>query len=196
MAVNDIYQVNMVGRLHGQQTINVFHYIETTTPAGSAEAALAQGFGAGVASEVKNAASVEWELEKISVQQIRPLPPLLPVEDASAAGPGAVAGESLPTSVAAVVTKRTGLAGRAYRGRSYFAGVPQSQEVDSQLSSAALLLWQDVADQMAQPISVAPSGAFDPIVYHRALGTGNVIVSGLARPVLRNQRRRQVGKGV
>lgn len=195
MAIGDIYQVNIVGRLHGQTTINTFHYAENQVGAGSAEAALLTLFNAGVVSELKNACSAEWELITTTAQQIRPLPPLLPVDDNTAAGPGAVAGESLPTSVAVVVTKRTGFAGRAFRGRCYFAGVPVSQEVDSQISTAALLLWGDVASEMSQTLADS-TWNFSPIVYHRLSGTGTIIQNCLERQILRNQRRRQVGKGI
>lgn len=195
MAVNDIYQVNMVGKVHGQTTINTFHYIETATGAGSAEGTLATALNSGLVAAVKGAASNEWAFEKLVIQQIRPLPPLLAFEDPTAAGAGMQFAESLPSSVAVVVTKRTGLAGRANRGRCYFAGVAATHEVDSKLSTVGLGLWTLVATEMSDNI-VSGAFTFDPIVYHRAAGSGTAILSAIARDILRNQRRRQVGKGV
>lgn len=43
-------------------------------------------------------------------------------QSAAAAVPGTGAGNPLPNEVAAVVTLRTALAGRRYRGRAYFSG--------------------------------------------------------------------------
>ena len=43
-------------------------------------------------------------------------------QSAAAAVPGTGAGNPLPNEVAAVVTLRTALAGRSYRGRAYFSG--------------------------------------------------------------------------
>ena len=194
MAVNDIYQANIVGTVHGQMTVNTLHYQESITGSTNAVVALTAALQAGIIAALLDATSAEWNFDKLTVQKILPLPPLLGFEDDTNTGPGLVAGESLPSSVAVVCSKRTSLAGRAFRGRCYFAGVPASHEIDSQLTSAALILWQQVADDMAAPLS-GGGFTFNPIVFHRDSGTGTVITSGVARQVLRNQRRRQVGKG-
>lgn len=195
MAVNDIFQINMIGQLHGQATVNTFHYRVSVQGTGDAEPVLLPAFHTAVGAKVKIACSNEWSLVRTTVQKIRPLPPRLALETVAGAGPGALFQESMPTSIAVVVSKRTILAGRAYRGRCYFAGISAAHEIDSQLTTAGALVWDDVATGMETSL-IASGYTFVPVVFHRGDGTSTDIISSLVRLPFRNQRRRQVGKGI
>jgi len=195
MAVGDIHQVTVVQELHSQTVLNVFHYRITAVGVGNADANLLAAFLAGPWTQMKTALSDELEFVKNISQRILPSPPLVGVDDPTASGNGDVAGGSLPTSVAAVVTKRTANAGRRYRGRTFLAGVPISHEEDSKIANAFMGLYQNIASALD---NILNQGAwlFQPVLLHRDDNTTTDINSCIARDVLRNQRRRQVGKGV
>ena len=195
MAVGDVLQANIIGQLHGQTTVNTMHYVTNEVGATPDAQSLTLALEATLIPKIKAATSNEWSLVKTVVQKIRPLPPAIGYESTTLAGPGFLFTESLPTSVAVVVTKRTTLAERKYRGRCYFAGVSATHEIDSQVTTVGLGLWNDVAEVME---SFQISGGYigQPVVFHRAAGDWTPIDTCIARSVLRNQRRRQVGKGV
>lgn len=195
MAVNDVYQVTMRGSLHGQLILNTFHYRVTAVGAGDATTALLTAFKAGPWTQIKAALADEFSFDGNMAQRIRPLPPLVGVDDFTAVGAGNVPGGSLPTSMAVVISKKTALAGRKYRGRVYLAGVSTAHESDSTLNVGGVGLFLNVANAMDNSL-VEGTHAFTPVVYHRGDGTTTDVTQCLVREILRNQRRRQVAKGV
>jgi len=195
VAVNDYYRVTVDQTLHGQKVLNTFYYQETTSAGGGSSAALANRFAVVVIPTMKACQSNEVQHNGVYAQKIWPLPPIVPSFDASAAGPGGVPGSSLPSSMAVVMTKQTAFAGRKYRGRVYIAGLAAIHEDDSKLAPGVFNLWSAFSTTLAGVL--APAGyAFTPIVYHKATRTHDNIVNVLTRTNLRNQRRRQIGKGV
>lgn len=197
MAVNDVYQVTLESRMHGQAILNTFHYKEAipevTNPIPEQE--LSNSFIAVVASPWLALLSNECSHISVLCQKIHPVPPFVPYLNVTGAGAGGIAVSALPTSVALVITKRTLLAGRKYRGRTFVAGMPVTQEDDSGVAAAAILLWNVVATAMTATL-LGNEGAWAPVIFHKSDGTTNFITTCLTRPILRNQRRRQLGKGI
>jgi hypothetical protein len=198
MAVNDTFRVILEQTLHNQKVVSVLHYRETATAPVNAEGAtgLAARVAAIIVPALKGIQSVELVHDRVVVQHFHPPPVNVPVLNATAAGPGGVAGDSLPTEVTAVITKTTPYAGPKYRGRMYVAGVPVSSENNSQLSAAALIAWNAAAAAMMVTLTSPAGDDWDMIVWHKATSTFDYVSSLMARPVLRSQRRRQIGKGV
>jgi hypothetical protein len=194
MAVNDTFSVVLRGRLHGQTILQVLHYRETTAGVGNAAVALATAIDGTIPSKLKDALSNEWEHLDVTAQKIHPLPVLTPATVATAAGPGLNAVPSTPSSVAAVITKRTPFAGPGFRGRSYFAGVPTTSETDSELNGVGLIDFGNLGDAL---IADQTNGAYtwSPCLWNRTLNVATFITGRTVQPVLRNQRRRQVGRG-
>lgn len=195
MAVNDIYQLTIVQSLHGQKILNVLHYKATQAPSsGTYEAALIQAFGVIAIPSLKAFQSEELNHEALAVQKIWPLPPTHATLDTTYSGPGLIPGDSLPTSVTSVITKVTAFAGRKYRGRVYVAGVPVTSENDSQLQVGDLAVLGAFAENLDNGIG-AVGASFQPVLWHRSSNTSDNLIDAVARPILRNQRRRQVGRG-
>lgn len=196
MAINDVLQVTIEAFLHGQQVVTVLHYAEANPPDTlTSENWLSAAVQTIVVPAMKGLQSAELGHAAVSVQKIWPLPPNVPVRNTTGAGGGNIAGSSLPTCVTAVITKQTAFAGRKYRGRMFIPGVPVASENDSQLSAAAMVTWQAAADAMNVTLS-ADNGEWNMVLWHRSTKTWHTVLKLLARSVLRNQRRRQVGKGV
>jgi len=198
MATNDIHRVVIEGTLHAQTVQTVLHYL-TTVDTGLSPVAQATALAARVAAivvpQLKSIQSAEYAHTRIIVQKIFPLPPRLPIINTTALGAGSVAGSSLPCADCAVITKRTIFAGRKYRGRIFVPGVPVTSELDSQLSPAALTTWQAVADAINVALVQAPGDTWAMTLWHKSTSTNDVVTQLIARPILRSQRRRQVGRG-
>jgi hypothetical protein len=195
MAVNDIYQLTVKQRMHGQLVLNVLFYKETVSGSGDAAANLATAFINTIMATWKTMQSNEISHEAVITQKVFPQPPLVPHINTSSAGPGTVSQNALPTSMAAVLTKRTQFAGPKYRGRLYIAGIPVTYENDSQLSAAGEVAAVQLAAVLDDQISNA-SYVFRPVVFHRKpLFTSDEINVVSIQRVLRNQRRRQIGRG-
>lgn len=194
MAVGDVLQVTVLGTLHGQTIQNVLHYYESTSGAGNNAVGLAQTAGSSVGGTFRTNLAAEYTYQGTMAQKIWPLPKTLSATDTTAAGAGDIASNSLPSSVAATITKQTSLAGHRFRGRIYVGGVPSSYENDSQLSAAGLAGIGAIATAIETPLS-ANGFTWTPVLWHRDTNAFTFVVNALARSILRVQRRRQVGRG-
>lgn len=195
MAVGDKYRATIVGTLHGQTINTVLYYRESTN---------ADAFGAlGLATLVDNniaANLVNWQAQEYtylytSVQKFDPPPTMLPVVVATSTGNGGGGVQSLPSSVCATITKQTAFAGRRYRGRIFLAGVPVVDEVNSELSPGSRASLATEAATLNDQLTDVGGNVFDPILWHRDTGLFNVITQIRVNPILRVQRRREIGKG-
>lgn len=194
MAAGDYYRGTVMATLHGQSIQNVFHYRVNTAPGGDQTAAFSVAFQ-NIGAAMKEVLSNEWVFVGCVVQKFYPTPPEYAIWNYTGAGAGEVAENSLPTTVAATITKQTLYAGRLYRGRSFIAGLPVTYDDDSLLSSAAITALTPLATLIGQQISYS-GYTFDPIIYHRVGGTHTLITQATVRAPLRVQRRREVGRGI
>lgn len=195
MAVGDILLATVVQTLHGQTIMNSCHFRESSTGAGDAQALLALGIDAAVTAQWKPKMSDEWHYDYVQVQKVYPGPPSYPAINGTGAGYGGVAGDAVPTSVAYCITKRTALAGPKYRGRLYITGFPVADLGDSVLSPTGITNQGSVGLGL---IAQFTNGGYtwDPVIFHRSDNTYHMVVGPVLRSTIRNQRRRQSGKGV
>jgi len=198
MAQSDVNKVIIEGTLHGQLVQTVLHYVTLNGALGPVEEVerLAEQVVAVVVPQLKAIQSAEYTHTRVLAQKIFPLPPRVPVINVTAAGAGGVAGQSLPTEVTAVITKKTPFAGRKYRGRIFVPGVPVTSELDSQLSAAAMTAWTAAADAMNVVLTHDLANNWTMVVWHNATKTYDTVQLLVPRPILRSQRNRQIGKGV
>lgn len=201
-AIGQIWQVTYQQSLDGQLLENVIHYQgipATSTPA--AVAAAAQQFWV----FLQNIQATAVVYTAMIVKQMTPLAfdeqIVLP-----GTATGAVASAQFNNVISAVITKRTGTAGKSHRGRMYIGGIPLTFATDPNKlnTTGATALGTFTGNVMAR---YGPSGT-DPtiqlILYSRAIGgtspftlAGAQPVTGLdAQIVFGTQRRRRVGVGV
>lgn len=198
MAINDVYSVLAIQRLHGQACINTFYYQQTNN--GDDEAGLLTRFDATVGAAVRSAQSDEVTWEAAISNRILPLPRRAQVV-ATLSSQGAIIEPSLPTSVAVLVSKKTHLAGARYRGRWYFAGAAKTDADESTLNAGGVAAWNAVPGPLLQTLTTIGGVDFVPVHYHQSEANPGtyattVVTSTLLRSILRNQRRRQVGVGI
>lgn len=125
-------------------------------------------------------------------------------------GFGTVEEPGVPPSVGVVIRRRTPFLGRKYRGRIFIAGLPQTYETAGRLigtSPNSVAIAAAVAVIISGTIVSGDSGAptFRPVLLARdALVVGGdnpgwrvtPVTTAVADPILRSQRRREVGVGI
>lgn len=200
---NAVIEIQLVGRLHGQTTRNVFHHY---LPGGGAP--IADGAAAALDAaefyrdthwaQLRLSLSNQFSLQYITAQWIKPnryrqvvlAPPVSPGDK------GADAAESSPSGCAAVISFYSELAGKRYRGRKYFAGVPNGSIVQSILESGVLDSFQTLGNNLLQSIATG-ANLLPPTLAKTDTPppAAQVILQAVARDTVRYQRRREVGVG-
>jgi hypothetical protein len=208
-AVNDLYEVRIIGEIEGQQTNNVLHF-KCVGADTDVELHLILVLLNCFITHMLPVITSSWTLTEVRWKKVGPV---LGVEQISVpVGSGAGGGNAaaLPSYCSAVVSKRTLTGGRSHRGRMYIAGIPEDQTTGSKLNTegpfwAALLAFAAcVLGAFVHPDPAGASNAWDLIVYSRKLG-GSAFPFGLAGttdvrefvPVqqLGTTRSRKVGRG-
>jgi len=193
-------QVNAIGQVYGQMTVTTFFY-KLEVESGVLESATADGIAEewanALGSSMIDPVSHDWKLRRVEVRDPRTDPGWASGEY-TAEFTGVVAQDSCPPTVAMVVTRRSDQAGRRYRGRVFIPAVPVTYHVEGELTGAAMVALQAFADDMATPIlltATAPGLKIVPSIWSKVNQASVPIVSCLARPILRSQRRREIGVG-
>lgn len=156
----NMIEAQIVARLHGQRTRNVFHYVWWGDPSTDGEASLedaAGQFDGTVGAAIREFASNEWQHEYVTMQLIKPVryrPVPLTVNL-----PGEIQFGALPSGVAAVISRSAVLSGRRYQCRNFIAGVPSSYEADSILTAPGLAALDTIGVATAADILVGGGGS-------------------------------------
>lgn len=195
---NAVVEIQVLGRLHGQRTRNVFHYRytgSTSLDGPTTLDALMDEFEAEILAGWFIVTSSEWMCDGVQCQLISPT--RYRSRFKAIAQAGQVQGNSLPTTTCVVLRRTAILSGRRYQGRIYVAGVPTSSENDSQLSAAVLANWTGLASNLKEPLEGGTAvECFVPNLARTAPASGVTDVELTALdPILRIQRRREVGVG-
>jgi len=183
---------------HDQRTLTLFHYRATAVVASPSDAwreTLAALLETTLYASFLDSVSAEWGSGVIRVQKVWPTRYVfhdrLPVDRA-----GNVAGDSLPSTMAAVVSRRSDAAGRSNRGRIYMPAIPVTWETDSSLTNTGIATYEaQIATAMAIT-RVTADATFVPIIFRRnAPAASAVLTSTLVQAELGNMRSRRVGRG-
>jgi hypothetical protein len=141
-------------------------------------------------------ASSEWTYEYTQIQMISPTRYRAVVNPVDT--PGQISGGALPSGVCAVIRRTTDRAGRRYQGRIYLPGVPITHEDDSEIAVAKRTLYATFATTMITPLEGMAAGEdYTPVC---SLDGAMILAADTIRdagldPVLRYQRRRELGVG-
>lgn len=180
-----------------QTAFNVSHWQCTAlTGAATTDTDALLGLQTPVAAKTKDVMSNKALYYGTDIQRVYPGTPTIPVSDLGAQAVGNRAGDHLPPQVAGLVTLRTALAGRAYRGRKYIPFVSEDDsDINGHPTAAILILMQALASVYASVTVVNNAGAtgtatLTPVIYNRAAHTTQPITSYIARSSWATQRRR------
>jgi len=190
-----IWQLKVYCQADDQLAVNVFHY-QVVEQNGALKldsdfAARADFVLAGLYADLLSA---QAEYRGVGVQRINPIPPSTEVYANVQAQAGAVATDLLPRQTAGLLSKRTGIAGRKYRGRAYIPFPAEGHnEADGTPADAYLVALLALSDVLEVPMVVgtAPNDTtLQPIIWHRLSSTFDNITSVTTNDKWATQRRR------
>lgn len=124
-ATNDCWQVRVQGRMEGQVTENVLHFI-TLSDTDDIELRLIAALVSCFVTHLIPVVTSAWQMERVVWKQVTPV---LGVEHVYTTGMphvGEGAATALPSFNSAVLSIRTLLGGRSHRGRMYIPGIPEA----------------------------------------------------------------------
>lgn len=193
MAIGTTYRLSLVGEIEGTLHVNTYHFRQRDdTPGVTPSAALINSWRSLMEDVYRGLFPNAWHHLAYNVWIAKGSPENLSVAT-DFYGRRSTGGELLPLQCAAVVTWLTGIAGRRFRGRSYF-GCLGVDNVDSQNLSAIYLSALDLfAYRMVNLFK--PSTAFDPVCYSKVNGTTSLITGYTVRSGVYTQRRRTKAYG-
>lgn len=132
--------------------------------------------------------------EYIEIARLTPLPQSDFKRSSAGVIANLVAQDELPRMNCGIITKKTGIAGKRFRGRVY---VPHAGEADNfataQPTAGYMALMTTLANLTLVPrgyVGGAGNVQIDPVLYHRTTRTYNDITAFQVRPYWATQRRR------
>ena len=178
----NVARAQVVGRIDGQDVINVLHFDEVdATAVGWTPARLDTLIGS-IASAysvyVMPFLSNSYTLERIAAYHLSGPGGVVSEQTIIGVTGGINATPALPNSVALCATIRTARAGRSYRGRTYFSGLAEGQVVANRVTSGV----QDVVNlALADALAAMTGDGFRLGVYSTVLA-GAPRISGEFTP--------------
>lgn len=201
--IDGIVAVDCWGTLYGQATRTKFVYKNTSPAIRSADNDFQPRFTAEHQTFVRAVLSQDWTITNQRVYVYNPGPGFTVVafKDYAQAASGSILSAGCPPTVAGVVRKRTGAIGRANRGRWYFPAVPVASVLSGQFTAGALTNWNTLAGQLSMKLTNGFMVDWFTPQLARYSSTGALInvqdITACATdPILRSQRRREIGVGI
>lgn len=195
MALDDIFRMSVEGLgPNAQLCVCVFHYQQTTIAGQDTGEELAEAFATDEINEFAACIADDCLIQKVETRNVTQ--PLFGFDYAvSPAVTGVLAGEVLPSMVAAVISFRTGLIGRSRRGRCYMWPATEAMQNLSQWLPAYIADLAAFASTM-QTIGHTPTGAtYAQVVWSPTLSLATPVTSAIVDEIAGTQRRRRPGRG-
>lgn len=180
--------------------VNVFHFKRLSGPTQPTLQELCDSF----ATNNQNHLQAVLNVRVIDFYaSARPLDdPLVPEQTQSTGhGVGAVTGDPLSASLAAVLRYKTGVRGRSFSGSKHFGGLSEDDtDGGDELNAASVTLWNTVISGLASTIGDTSSNLYIPCVLSSTLSrindsppifTGATVTSIELNPILGTMRRRK-----
>lgn len=194
-----ILEVRLSGNLAGQFVETTWHYVAAVafTDGGAAQDMMAADFEAKVWTPIRGGTSVDLTNVRITTQWIYPIRYVARTRSPMQST-GFDTSAALPSGAAIVLRRRSNLSGRKFRGRVFLPGIPYNSTFNSQLTAA----WLTANGFNIQTAGVAalesPVGTGNPPVVWSATHPidRTLIDQAFVDPVVRYQRRREVGVGI
>lgn len=199
MAVGDIYQLTLTWDVDGQRLQNVLHFKEATACTETIPAReVIEAFHPHFEPSWKDVLAIGVVLTSYYCRRVRPSPSipvlLLPLETLGIVGtrPDAI----MAPTAGQIISFYSDLNEATGRGRLYIGGMSESDQQAGQLTEAAAINLDELADQFTSPIEGPTSGTWDPCVYSRKDNAGTKIIHAVANTNLATQRSRRAYPGL
>lgn len=198
----EVAQCIIRGELYRQQTRNVLYFRfddVNPNPVSVAVSKLQDSLVLNFFPLLAGAQSAEYEVVQVDYRLLSVAFPQ--IWNIAFTSPGLLAAQSLPPSVTANTKRQVGLIGRVNRQRNYWPGVSEAQHSEGQLTAVGITAWNNVAQRLVQEFPTDIVGqTFTPVLTGIGPGGGPTSIRDLfiatVDPVLRSQRRREIGVGI
>jgi hypothetical protein len=207
-AVNDCYQIRLIGTQEGVQTNNVLHFL---TRSGDVDvethlvAVMVQCFITNILPSLSN----DWSLIEARWKKVSPTLGVEHVFVPTGTLTGGSVTNAFPSYVSALTSIRTLVGGRSHRGRMFLAGIPKDASFESQIDTAgsfwtAMLAWLACIATNFIHTGSPGTNEWSMAVYSRKIGGSTLPFGGpgftavselVASPLLATTRSRKVGRG-
>ena len=196
-----VCKVTMVFQRDTRQFVNTFHVASPIAPWTLANmTALGNAAIAWWNSLYKGGIPAEVSLVQVQVRKYDPAFPLAVDLPVSPGVPGTRTGVASPANASTTLSMRTGLAGKAYRGRMYIPSVSiADRTLDDRIISTLVSALASIANAF---INTAFTGIGFPVVFHKPLltpkpldNTYSAITQYVIENILDSQRRRLPNRG-
>ena len=193
LAVGEVYQLVLKGRLFGQRTNNTFYY-NVATADGVSD--LTDFFGQWVTDFEalwSDLVSEDWTGDLVTIRRLTPTKTR--GIDFNIDWQGNVEQPALPPSTAAVISRWNYGSGPSNRGRVFIAGIPTTFHLAGELTNPAMAILTILANQMDDQVEDVPDFSLTPGLFHRFSNTYEALDGVTPKSILRQQRRREIGVG-
>jgi hypothetical protein len=198
-----VVQINMVGSIEGQETINTFYYVGSP-PGALTVTDLANALTAWQAAFLatfRGCCNGDWTVS--GVECLCLTQPLLVTQQstANAGAAGTVLGGHEPTVTSVCLSRYTGTKGQHGRGRIYMPGVPSLWVTASAVTNAAgITAYNNMANALLTGITFSGIAYAAALVQRAKVSPRNLVgVAPIAqvafRPLIATTRRRRIGRG-
>jgi len=190
--MGDLYRLSTRSSLYGVTCVNTFHYDNTVPPnSGTPEADLAERFTTSVLPAWVQCVSASFTIHCIEIVKIGAGVGTPYEKQITADNVGEMAAAALPANRVLCVSEYSGEFTRHGRGRHYFSGIPESQEVDNNVTEDLYELTENFAVIAAgELLGGAPGGTYKRVVYSPTLEQAFPVVKIECSPQVRTLRGR------
>lgn len=197
MALGDVWQIRYISRFGEQLGMNIRQYLVTLNLGGGSVGApeVAGQMQAAFVTAYRSLLNENADYVGTGAQKIRPLPPAMEaIVGTAPPTAGIVTGDAVPKQSSGLISLRTALAGRRFRGRVYvpFPGEGENSAI-AEPEAVYLSKLQALAIIFLSNISVTTGSTTEtlsPVIFHRDTGTTDRITSAIVRSGWATQRRR------
>lgn len=202
--VNDVVQCTVRANQFGQfyQTSFYYQIQAITVPGAGIYTDLHAAFQANVWTELRPFLSDSVENARLRLQKVFPLPRYLFRFIDLVPAVGLDDGVPLPPATSAVIRAYGSVARRDNRGRNFLFGLTTQNNQEGQIPAAAMANWRALAELIYEDDLIGTSYTWRPVIFAPSRpGPPPVgahvepIVASDVNPVLRVQRRREIGVG-
>jgi hypothetical protein len=207
-----LFKLTVEGRIHGQVSNNVLWFHNMAELGADDVLAemndLADAFIPCVTDNLLAGLSQQWALERVRVQHMDTPNKQEIIVNAPPGSVGAL-GDAVPSTDAIDVSWRTPYTGKSHRGRSYMSGIPEANQLSSQIIGVTLVAAQNYAqaviDNFGYPngtnqrrfvIFSRKTGFVKPSTYTGGADNTTPVNRYIVDPVVATMRSRRVGRGV
>lgn len=167
MAVDDLYRVSMVTRVHNQECVNVMYMKQRGAGMGDDAQAAANYLGPKLRDIVEpKTGQFNWNFVGVNTSLVSRINSDQGERAVTKLNTGPVVGVVTPT-LALVISLRTGFAGRSRRGRIYFAGLRDDGEVGGLVVDNGIIAANTLLADLNAEFGVSGTGPFQLGVFSR-----------------------------